>query len=67
MLETFSADETVARSFGPADGCSGLASGYRFGGNLGSIEAGHAGFFCPSAAGAWQSNFPNVEVPIDDR
>jgi hypothetical protein len=67
MHETFSADETTAGSFSLADECSGLASGYRFGGDLGSVEAGHAGSFCPSTAGSCQSNFPNVEVPINDR
>lgn len=37
MHETFSADETIAGSFNPADGYSGLASGYRFSGDLGPI------------------------------
>ena len=67
MHETFSADETIAGSFGPADGYSGLVPGYRFGGDLGSIKAGCAGPFCSSASGPRQSNFPDVEVPIDDR
>lgn len=67
MHETFSVDETMAGSFSPADECSGLASGYRFGGDVGSAKAGHAGSFCPRTAGPCQSNFPDVEVPIDDR
>jgi hypothetical protein len=57
----------MAGSFDLAEGCSGLACGYRFGGDLGLIEAVYAGCFCPSAAGPRQSNFPDVEVPIDDR
>ena len=66
MHKTFSVDETMAGSSGPANAGSYLASGHCFGGDVGAVETWQPGPVLPRATRSGGANLPDVKVSIDD-